>query len=126
MSIRRLFFFLLVAVAFLIATGILIKSNPGPDSELVVGRNVNMTSRKTWRNPDGTILDPDGDIYLQRQNEPSIAVSTLNPLHLLAGANDYRSVDSWETVGELPGIPEEAAAGDAWLGVFTSYDGGQS
>jgi hypothetical protein len=38
-----------------------------------------------------------GDPFLQRQNEPSVAVSTRNPLHLLAGANDYRTVD-------LPGL----------------------
>ena len=119
MSKRNLLIVLVVAVAFLITTGIPTKSNPGPD-DLFAGRNVNMTSSKIWP-------DPEGDVYLQRQNEPSLAVSTLNPLHLLAGANDYRSVDTWDTVGRLPGIPEEAnAAGDAWLGVFTSYDGGQS
>ena len=42
----------------------------------IPGRNVNMVS--------GTTL-PDGDPYLQRQNEPSIAASTRNPLHLLGG-----------------------------------------
>src|SRR3954454_8646321 len=75
----------------------------------IPGRNVNMVS--------GTTL-PDGDPYLQRQNEPSIAASTRNPLHLLGGANDYRTVD-------VPGLPNGEVTGDAWLGVFKSTDGGQ-
>jgi hypothetical protein len=74
----------------------------------VPGRNVNMVS--------GTTL-PDGDPFLQRQNEPSVAASTRNPLHLLAGANDYRTVD-------LPGLPDDRENGDAWLGVYRSSDGG--
>ena len=40
-----------------------------------------------WRSgvftPPSTII---GDPFLQRQNEPSIAVSSRNPCHLLAGA----------------------------------------
>ena len=71
-------------------------------------RNINMVSGKTW---------PGGDPFLQRQNEPSIAVSSRNPLHLLAGANDYRTVD-------LPGLPNGEENGDAWHGVFKSFDGG--
>ena len=67
-----------------------------------------MVSGTTW---------PHGDPFLQRQNEPSIAVSTRNQLHLLAGANDYRTVD-------LPGFTDDRTTGDAWIGVFTSYDGG--
>ena len=76
----------------------------------IPGRNVNMVS---GRDP---IL---GDPFLQRQNEPSIAASTRNPLHLLAGANDYRTVD-------LPGLPNSNETGDAWMGVFKSYDGGNT
>jgi len=53
-------------------------------SGVVAGRNVNMVSGRDW---------PNGDPYLQRQNEPSVAASTRNPLHLLGGANDYRTVD---------------------------------
>src|ERR1019366_1766189 len=56
--------------------------------------------------------------FLQRQNEPSLAVSSRNPSHLLAGSNDYRTVD-------LPGLPD-GETGDSRLGVFKSYDGGQS
>ena len=76
----------------------------------IPGRNVNMVS--------GTGLW-DGDPFLQRQNEPSIAASTRNPLHLLAGSNDYRTVD-------LP-FPADGdnETGDAWLGLFKSVDGGQ-
>lgn len=90
---------------------------PPQDGELVVGRNVNMVSGTGCLN---------GDPYLQRQNEPSTAASTRNPLHLVAGANDYRTVDMAVSEGPLPGIPEGAAAGDAWLGVFKSFNGGES
>ncbi|HEX8028726.1 MAG TPA: hypothetical protein VF491_09705, partial [Vicinamibacterales bacterium] len=77
-------------------------------SAQIPSRNINMVAGNTW---------PDGDPYLQRQNEPSIASSTRNPLHLLAGANDYRTVD-------LPGLADDET-GDAWLGLFKSLDGGQ-
>ena len=79
-------------------------------AEAIPDRNVNMVAGTGW---------PGGDPYLQRQNEPSIAVSTRNPLHLLAGANDYRTVD-------LPGLEDIKVIGDAWLGVFRSYDGGNT
>ena len=75
----------------------------------IPGRNVNMVAGTTW---------PDGDPFLQRQNEPSVAASTRNPLHLLAGSNDYRTVD-------LPGLPDGEETGDAWLGLYKSLDGGQ-
>ena len=75
----------------------------------VAGQNVNMVSGTQW---------PTGDPFLQRQNEPSMAVSTRNPMHILAGANDYRTVDL-ETL--LTGGTE---TGDSWLGLFKSFDGG--
>ncbi|MDQ6801435.1 MAG: putative Ig domain-containing protein [Acidobacteriota bacterium] len=74
------------------------------------GPNINMVAGTQW---------PGGDPFLQRQDEPSMAASTRNPLHLLAGANDYRTVD-------LPGLPNGEETGDAWLGVFKSLDGGQT
>jgi hypothetical protein len=76
----------------------------------IPGRNVNMVSGTQW---------PGGDPFLQRQNEPSVAVSTRNPQHIFAGANDYRTVD-------LPGLPAGKVTGDAWLGVFKTTDGGQT
>jgi parallel beta-helix repeat protein len=74
----------------------------------IPGQNVNMVAGTEW---------PGGDPFLQRQNEPSMAVSSRNPLHLLAGANDYRTVD-------LPGLPNGGVTGDAWLGLFKSTNGG--
>src|SRR5215813_8135553 len=74
------------------------------------GANVNMVSGTDWTT---------GDPFLQRQNEPSVAVSTRNSMHILAGANDYRTVD-------LPGLLDIEERGDAWLGVFKSFDGGQT
>jgi uncharacterized delta-60 repeat protein len=91
----------------------------GGHQELLAGRNVNMVSGKTL---------PWGDPWLQRQNEPSIAISSRNPMHLFAGANDYRTIDMPDDPTKVvPGIPIQiAAARDAWLGVFKSFDGGES
>ncbi|MFL6438728.1 MAG: putative Ig domain-containing protein [Terriglobales bacterium] len=76
------------------------------------GQNVNMVSGIDW---------PWGDPFLERQNEPQMAVSTRNPLHLMAGANDYRTVD----INVADQLPTEQLAGDAWLGLFESLDGGR-
>jgi Tol biopolymer transport system component len=94
-------------VALLVVIGVTLVS-PAALAQ-VPGPNVNMVSGTSW---------PGGDPFLQRQNEPSIAVSSRNALHLMAGANDYRTVD-------LPGLPGYET-GDAWLGIFTSLDGGQT
>src|SRR5260370_10740226 len=78
-----------------------------------VGQNINMVAGTKW---------PAGDPFLTKQNEPSMAVSSLNAQHLLAGANDYRLVDLSQAVD----IPGETGAGDAWVFLFTSMDGGTS
>ncbi len=80
---------------------------PGGRAESA-GPSVNMVTGTQW---------PGGDPFLERQNEPSMAVSSRNPLHLVAGNNDYRTVD-------LPGVNSDEPTGDAWLGLFTSIDGG--
>jgi hypothetical protein len=74
------------------------------------GRNVNMAS--------GTTL-PDGDPWLQRQSELSIACSSRDSLACLAVGNDYRTVD-------VPGLSAGRVIGDAWLGAFFTVNGGQT
>jgi len=126
MSIRRIFLFLLVAIAFLLATGIQTESQY-LGLGLFVGRNVNLAPYPQTNPDTGKLMLDTGDPYLQRQNEPSMAVSTRNPMHLLAAANDYRTVYIPTTEGPLPGIDLQASAsGDAWVGMFTSYNAGQS
>ena len=112
---KGFFFWVLATVFLLIFINIATKSGISVESQnqgagLVAGRNVNMVSGKN---------SITGDPYLQRQNEPSIAVSTVNRANLLAGANDYRTVD-------MPGLLTDKVPGDAWLGVFKSRDGGES
>jgi len=97
----------LAGCAFLFAGAPAFSQTPTP------GQNVNMVSGTRW---------PGGDPWLQRQNEPSIAVSSRNPLHVLGGANDYRTVD-------LPladALPNATLTGDAWLGLFKSFNGAQT
>jgi len=80
------------------------------------GQNVNMVSGTVW---------PYGDPFLERQDEPSLAVSTRNPLHLLAGANDYRTVDlNLPEVEPGEGKISNAATGEPWVGQYVSVDGG--
>ena len=78
------------------------------ETSLISGQNINMVSGMEW---------PTGDPFLQRQNEPTIAVSTRNEFHLMGGSNDYRTVD-------LPGLPEGKTTGDSWISAYFSNDGG--
>ncbi len=106
MKVRRWIPFVSLAILSLVLT----TATHAQDGQLWVGPNVNMVSGTTW---------PDGDPFLQRQNEPSIAVSTRDTMRLVGFTNDYRSVD-------LPGLPVGKETGDAWLGVYKSLDGGMT
>jgi len=92
------------------ATGVFL-SVAAPGSPQIPGENVNMVSGTQW---------PGGDPFLQRDNEPSMAVSSLNVERLLAGANTYRTVD-------IPFPPAgDTETGDAWLGLWKSFDAGRT
>ncbi len=105
-------------VVLLAGTGL--SAFPQPASaqqQVVAGQNVNMVGGPwSFDAATGKIV---GDPFLQRQNEPSLALSSRNPCHILAGANDYRAVD-------VPGLPGDTETGDAWLGLFKSIDCGQT
>ncbi len=86
--------------------------------QLSVGQNINMVGgpASLSQGPPFQIV---GDPYLQRQNEPSMACSSRNPVNCLAAANDYRLVGT-------PGVQDGKVTGDAWIGVFWSHDEGLS
>jgi len=107
-------------------------------------------------NNDGFVDNPDwylqGDGFLQRQVEPTIAASTRNPDHLLSFFVDYRAVDVADDIGLGETVTQTAmaqtaravllepsglavpvigiadlppiAAAEAWIGMSRSYDGG--
>jgi streptogramin lyase len=79
------------------------------------GQNVNMVSGTVW---------PYGDPFLERQDEPSLGVSTRNPLHLLAGANDYRTVDLNLPESDVGEGTLATPTGEPWVGEYISTDGG--
>lgn len=95
----------------------------GPAFGQTPSQNINIVSGpvQVLKDPVSRTVTILGDPFLQRQNEPSIGVSTVNPLHLLAGSNDYRSVDI-----PFPDVLPSKLVGDAWCGWYFSADGGQS
>ncbi|HKW02873.1 MAG TPA: HYR domain-containing protein [Vicinamibacterales bacterium] len=86
--------------------------------QISAGQNVNMVGGPAALH-SGPPLSIEGDPYLQRQNEPSMACSSRSAITCLAGANDYRLVS-------VPGTQADQVTGDAWLGVFWSHDDGQT
>lgn len=80
------------------------------------------------------------DIYLQRQNELAVGVSSVNPDHMIAFWNDWRTIDQATDMGAGPsqGLlarlfrmpktpaarPRAMAAAEGWTGVGISNNGG--
>jgi HYR domain len=110
----------LAAVRVLFATSLLLVplSETGSAQQIAVGANINMVGGPASLSP-GPPFTITGDPYLQRQNEPSMACSSRNPVNCLAAANDYRLVGT-------PGVQDGKVTGDAWLGVFWTHDEGQT
>jgi hypothetical protein len=116
MSSGRLAIAALAIVAFVVAAPS-VKVGAQGQQGLTAGANVNMVGGPASITP-GPPFHIDGDPFLQRQNEPSMACSSRNSITCLAGANDYRLVN-------VPGQPGQVV-GDAWLGVFWTHDDGQT
>ncbi|MGB5722032.1 MAG: hypothetical protein WBM34_15180, partial [Woeseiaceae bacterium] len=95
-------------IALLLCLTLLLTAAASAQDSLNVGANVNMVSGGSF---------PNGDPFQRQQNEPSVAYSSRNNLHLLSGANDYRAVD-------VPGLPGGRETGDSWLSYFWSTNGG--
>jgi len=95
-------------IALLLCLTLLLTAAASAQDTLSVGANVNMVSGDSF---------PNGDPFQRQQNEPSVAYSSRNNLHLLSGANDYRAVD-------VPGLPGGRETGDSWLSYFWSTNGG--
>jgi hypothetical protein len=100
------------------ALAIALFAAPAFAQQLSAGTNVNMVGGPASLT-QGPIFRIVGDPYLQRQNEPSMACSSRNPVNCLAAANDYRLVGT-------PGVVDGKVTGDAWIGVFWSHDEGLS
>jgi hypothetical protein len=89
----------------------------GAQEQLLVGRNSNMLGGEQILrlNP----FEVKGDVLGRADNEPSCAISTRRPEHIICGANTYRMVD-------VPGVSATSETRDAWQGVYQSVTGGDT
>ncbi len=90
---------------------------PPTEQQLIVGKNSNMLGGEQIirLNP----FEVKGDPLGRADNEPSCAISTRNPDHIMCGANTYRMVD-------VPGVSATSETRDAWQGVYQSVTAGET
>ncbi len=69
-----------------------------------VGQNVNIVT--------GSADEFVGDLFRQRQTEPVLGISSVNPSHMMAAYVDYRTVDSVRDPGSMvpPSLPQSFVA----------------
>lgn len=111
-----------VAIAVTFAVGLIVRlgaqsAAPAAPPHITAGRNVNIAGGTQALTVNPFFVR--GDVLGRAQNEPSCAISTRNPQHILCGANDYRMVD-------VPGVTVTQLIRDAWLGVFQTTNGGDT
>ena len=97
---KSTFLALLLAVAFAGALHVII----GAQGQ--VGQNLNIVSGS-----DNQFI---GDMFRQRQNEGVIGISSVNPSHMMAAYNDYRTVDFADDPGVGTPSPAQSFVARVW------------
>ena len=90
----------LLAVAFATALHTIL------DAQGQVGQNINIVSGS-----DNQFI---GDMFRQRQNEPVLGISSVNPSHMMAAYNDYRTVDFAADQGVGTPSPAQSFVARLW------------
>src|SRR5262245_30427259 len=93
---------------------------------LVSGQEVrnNVNVLPVYVNPSDPLAFYKGDLYLQRQLEPTIVMSTRNPNNLAAFYINYNTVNFGQDVNVGEGLASQAAPSEANIGFSRSRDGG--
>ncbi len=107
--VRRIDLSKSLKVAFAVALCLTAPLQPVASAQVSVGENVNVLPVYKSAPPasDDYLR---GDLFGQRQNEPSVAVSTVNKDHIVAFYNDFRAVDLGPTEPPLSGTTSSLLA----------------
>lgn len=103
----------ILKISFFIAIG-LASLLGSPASAQQVGDNINVLP--VFQGIEDELDYLRGDLYGQRQQEPSVVVSSVNKDHVLAFYNDFRAVDV-PNDPPLPGLLSSTFSGRLWSGM---------